>query len=149
MIYLLASDIHGDLSTLRGLVLKNPEAGAFLLLGDVQASPEEISPFVSVLGNSDLGYRDHYPLHREIVFESGKKALLAHHPLPNRALDRLIENGYSYFLHGHTHVREDRLYRGLRILCPGSTSFPRDGGMGSYILIDSNPDGEKVLFKET
>lgn len=146
MRYVIASDIHGDASSLHDLLIRESRADAFLLLGDTCLPKEEINPFVSVLGNCDLAFRGDYPLRREIVFPSGHKALLAHHPLPLSSMGELASRGYQYFFHGHTHEREEREVAGVKILCPGSLSFPRDGALGSYIVAKADEKGEEILF---
>lgn len=146
MRYVIASDIHGDVSSLHDLLVRESRADAFLLLGDVCLAKEEINPFVSVLGNCDLAFRDDYPLRRDIVFPSGHKALLTHHPLPLSSMGELYSRGYRYVFHGHTHEREDREVAGVRIICPGSLSFPRDGELGSYIVVNADEKGEEILF---
>ncbi len=147
MRYVIASDIHGDLSSLHELLIRESAAGAFLLLGDTCLPKEAINPFVSVLGNCDLSFREDYPLRREITFPSGRKALLAHHPLPLSSMGELSSRGFAYFFHGHTHEREDKEAAGVRILCPGSLSFPRDGEEGSYLIVDAGPEGEEIAFR--
>lgn len=149
MIYVIASDIHGDSSSLRGLLLRESRAGAFLLLGDSCLPKEEISPFVSVLGNCDMAFREDYPLHRSIRFPSGHRAFLSHHPLGSDSLRELKKAGYMYFFHGHTHVVEDYIDEsGIRVVCPGSLSLPRDSDRGSYMLVKADESGEEITFKK-
>lgn len=146
---LFISDTHGSLSELKALLYKEYDADLYLHLGDVLGPSEEIAPFVAVRGNCDSSLY-HYPFERELTLPSGKKMLLRHHPLScSKEAEELKERGYSYFLHGHTHKREDLLLpNGLRSLCPGSLSYPRDGEYCSYLVFKADPEGENWEFKK-
>jgi len=140
------SDTHGSLSELKNVALREYDADAYFHLGDVLATPSEILPFVAVKGNCDPSYFA-YPPSRTLVLPSGKRLYMRHHPLGEEEAVGLREGGYSYFLHGHTHRREDRLLApGLRSLCPGSPSFPRDE-IASYLVLFAFETGEAFEFK--
>ncbi len=140
------SDTHGDLSLIKQVALKEYNADVFLHLGDVEAYPEEISPFVAIKGNCDSSLY-HYPLERDITLPSGKTLLMRHIPLMREDTVEIVRKGFSYFVHGHTHRREDEIREGVHFLCPGSLSKPRDGFYGSYLTMECDERGEKITFK--
>ena len=140
------SDTHGDLSLIKQVALREYDADVFLHLGDVEAYPEEISPFVAIKGNCDSSLY-HYPLERCISLPSGKTMFLRHIPLTEQEAEEIAKKGFSYFIHGHTHRREDEIRGGIHHLCPGSLSKPRDGFYGSYLIMECDERGEKITFK--
>lgn len=140
------SDTHGEISLLRKVVLKEFDASIYFHLGDSECSSEEIAPFVAVKGNCDSSFF-HYPLSRTFTLPSSKKLFLEHHPLSQEECQKLIEEGYSYFIHGHTHKREEKEVGPLKIFCPGSLDYPRDGNYGSYLVFLADEKREQFFFK--
>ena len=140
------SDTHGELSLLRKVLLKEFDASVYFHLGDSECTHEEIAPFVAVKGNCDSSLF-HYPLSRTFTLPSSKKLFLQHHPLNQEECRELAMVGYTYFVHGHTHKRQEAEVGTLKILCPGSLDFPRDGNYGSYLVLLADEEGEKFLFK--
>ncbi len=141
------SDTHGELSLLRKVALKEFDASIFFHLGDSECSADEIAPFCSVKGNCDSSLF-HYPLSRNLLLPSGKRIFLRHIPfLAMEEYRALKGEGFSYFVHGHTHKRRETKIEGMGIYCPGSLDFPRDGNYGSYLVLEAKEVGETFLFK--
>ena len=135
---LVVSDSHGNDEILQELYSQYPNMDYYLHAGDSQSSSMVIYPFDSVLGNCD--YYD-FDRCRRIKTSVGD-IFMKHFPTlrSNEAKDVKI------FIHGHTH--KNALYidnDGLITLCPGSISRPRDGTIGSYVII--NIENERIEIK--
>ncbi len=140
----VASDTHGEFEPLRIILMNEPYADCYLHLGDVGGYEENIFPFAAVKGNCDF-FSKNYPLYREIKTPIG--LLRAEHkPISEKDLTTLYKRGVRVFLHGHTHKKEDIMLSNIRVLCPGSCSFPRDG-TPSYLVIKIDEDILNVSFK--
>ncbi len=126
------SDTHSYFDPLNEVLMKEPYADYYFHLGDIGGSQNNIGPFAAVKGNCDAFTRG-IPLFREIETPLGK-IRLEHKPLTRREYEKLSNEGYIAFLHGHTHKKENTSYGNLHVLCPGSCSFPRDGS-ASYLVI--------------
>lgn len=124
-----AGDSHGDLSAVRHIVAVNPMADYYLYLGDSELTPQELAPFVSVEGNRDL--RDFYPPFKRISTPFGD-IYLEHGHLKTLDPDA---SGALIFLQGHTHCHGVRRIKDTYLANPGSTSRPRDGSGGTYLVI--------------
>lgn len=142
----IVSDTHGENALLKKVALKEYDATLFLHLGDALDYSEAIAPFVAVKGNCDSTLF-HFPPSRELTLPSGKKVLFRHYPYLGTDVDELLKEGFSFLFHGHTHKREERVEKGVTILCPGSLSFPRDGQYGSYLVFECDEYKEKWTFK--
>lgn len=141
------SDTHGELSLLKEVALKEYDASVYFHLGDSECEANEIAPFCSVKGNCDSSLF-HYPLSRTFVLPSGKKIFLRHHPFSSVEDYRNLEKeGFSYFIHGHTHKRREEQIGNLKVYCPGSLDYPRDGNYGSYLVLEANEEGETFQFR--
>lgn len=141
------SDTHGNLSLLHEVALKEYDASVFFHLGDSECESEEINPFCSVKGNCDSSLF-HYPLARTFILPSGKKIFLRHHPYRSlKEYQSLEKDGFSYFIHGHTHKRREEQIDSLIVYCPGSLDYPRDGHYGSYLVLEANENEEAFQFR--
>jgi len=58
--------------------------------------------------------------------------------------DKMVNKGYDYLIHGHTHVPEDKKINKTRILCPGGHYLGDDKKTNQIIIL--NLDNDKVLF---
>ncbi len=143
----IVSDTHGDTSRLEKVFLREQDADIYLHAGDIEASEEAIAPFVGVRGNCDGFYPSH-PFSRQIKTPYGLLRI-EHRPIVSDAmLISLYNDGVRIFVHGHTHIKEERISHGILILCPGSLDYPRDEGDGSYLVLDIEESGVKSTFKE-
>ena len=51
-------------------------------------------------------------------------------------------------IHGHTHLRMNEEYKGIRFINPGSLSIPKDGKPGSYIVAElKNGAINNIVYK--
>ena len=143
---LIVADSHGDTYGIREAYLRHYQAEVFLHAGDVCDYPANIHPFLACRGNCDGMFRNDYAKEVKIDTPYGK-LLMRHHPFREEEIDALKNEGYRILVHGHTHVREDKEIRGVRILCPGSISYPRDG-MRGYLLLEAEKDSLKATFHD-
>jgi putative phosphoesterase len=58
--------------------------------------------------------------------------------------DKMLNKGYDYFIHGHTHVPEDKKAGKTRVLCPGGHYLGDE--KSSYRVIILNVENDKALF---
>ena len=58
--------------------------------------------------------------------------------------DKMLNQGYDYFIHGHTHTPGDKKIKNTRVLCPGGhyTGDPADSN--KIIILDIEKD--KAVF---
>lgn len=141
----VVGDSHGDNRTLDLIARKEIKANVFLHAGDSQSMPEEIKPFLPVKGNCDFFIPGLQP--SMIIDTDYGKLYIQHFPISLSDMKRLHENkGINIFIHGHTHVKEDKIYDGFYCFSPGSTSRPRDDG-ASYLVIETTKDSLTYEFK--
>ncbi len=139
------SDTHGDDEVVRKVFLREQKADVFLHAGDVCSMPIEVTPFICVRGNCDMFYPQ-YPSHFSMDTEYGK-LYIQHYPRSRSELSDLKKDGVTIFVHGHTHVKEIKDYEGVKVLCPGSASRPRDD-YASYMVIKTSENEVEVEFKQ-
>jgi uncharacterized protein len=58
--------------------------------------------------------------------------------------DKMMNKGYDYYVHGHTHKPEDKKLEKTRMLCPGGHFLGDAKETNKIILLDVDKD--KVLF---
>lgn len=58
--------------------------------------------------------------------------------------DKMLNKGYDYLIHGHTHIPEDKKVNKTRILCPGGHYLGDDKKTNKVIIL--NLDNDKALF---
>ncbi len=143
----IISDTHGSFSELKRVKMIENGADMYLHAGDVEAfSNEDISPFAPVKGNCDY-YASSFPFERKINTPYGL-LLIRHHPIIyENDLEEIYKEGVRIFIHGHTHVKENRKYKDMHIICPGSLAKPRDD-YASYVVLDISKDEVGVTFKK-
>lgn len=144
---LVVSDTHGDNYALEQVALREPSIDLYLHAGDVCAPKESISPFAAVRGNCDGYFREDYKPSYEILTPYGKLHM-EHYPVRDIYEASLETEGVKIFIHGHTHVREQRNENGVYTFCPGSLAFPRDNDKGTYLILDITEKEVKATFKE-
>ena len=134
------SDTHGHTEKCIK-ILDNLPCDLIIHLGDLVRDAEEIQsifphiPIKYVAGNNDFGGYAPYEL---IVEVEGIKMLLCHgHGISEISLAKRAEQmGCTFALRGHTHISGISEINSVTILNPGSISRPRDGGYGSYGVIE-------------
>ncbi|HHE36639.1 MAG TPA: YfcE family phosphodiesterase [Candidatus Woesearchaeota archaeon] len=50
--------------------------------------------------------------------------------------DKMLRKGYDYFIHGHTHIPEDKQVNKTRVLCPGGHFLGDPEEYNKIILLD-------------
>lgn len=147
----IASDIHGSSFWCRKLLdlLAREQPDKLILLGDLLYhgprndlpegyAPKAVIPMLSAYAEKIIAVRGNceaevdqmvlpFPCMADYaqLLVDGKTFYLTHghHANPDR-LPPLPEG--SIFLFGHTHVKMDAMYGGIRCLNPGSVSIPKD-----------------------
>lgn len=138
---LVCSDSHGNDTALDEIKIKYPNCDLYLHAGDSESDEWSISPFLSVAGNCD--YRGDFPLRRIIDTPFGA-LLIQHHPqIPQ---DIVKQYNIKIFIHGHTHIRKDMTVGNMRVINPGSISFPRDRYDLSFAILDITQSSVDVTF---
>ena len=141
----IISDAHGDISLIRRIASIEKEADAFIDAGDSCLEAEEIRPFISVKGNCDFSF---YPLSRILYFDKWRVFLIhgSYHAFGD-LVGLAKSHGCSVLVYGHTHKYENIIKDSIYCLNPGSISRPRDGYMGTYMIVEFGDD-IKVIKKE-
>lgn len=143
---LVLSDTHGDVSSVRQVLMRQPKAEIVFHLGDgaqdlmdLRSSfPEKM--FLQIRGNCDWG--SSLPYDEEIELE-GVKIFASHGHLYQvklgeaELLEAARRRGAAIVLYGHTHVPDNRYEEGLYIFNPGSLH----GYHGTYGYIDITKQG--------
>ena len=125
---LIVGDTHGHNRILKDLVKQYPNMDKYLHTGDSESYPMELAPFESVKGNCD-----YYPFDEKLLIRNMAGNILIKH-LPYFS-SKESEDAYI-LIHGHTHVYKIKQEDNHLVLSPGSTSRPRDGTNGTYIILN-------------
>lgn len=139
---LLVSDSHGNDEALRLIANKHNDCDYYLHLGDSQSDLEQIRPFVAVKGNCDF-MRNEYQK-SIILFTPLGKLYAEHIPFYQTSIDRLKNNGFKFYLHGHTHSPRNEIIEGIHIINPGAIAYPRSSE-ASYAILEIT-DQVKLTF---
>lgn len=143
---IVISDSHGNLMTLRDIVLSNNDAEVIIFCGDGYKDIQELrllypeKMIMAVRGNCDW-YCDN-PDTQEITL-CGKKIFAAHGHLfgVKQGYSRIIQHGKSInadiVLFGHTHNQFLSVEDDMIVLNPGSASYSK-----KYALIELSDNGE-------
>ena len=148
---LIVSDTHGRNGAYLDLLEQSEKMDMVIHCGDVEGSEYLISESagcrtVIVQGNNDY-FSD---LPREAVVKLGKyKALVTHgHPYyVNMGYDHLVREAkkrkMDMVIYGHTHRPVITEENGIKVLNPGSLTYPRqEGRKYTYIIMEIDDDGE-------
>lgn len=138
----VASDNHGDLDSIKTILEENHNYDYYLHTGDSCVDPSFMVPFSCVKGNNDYFYD--YPQYRVIKIDENNTILMIHgHQFiynKDKAISMAKENYCNIVLYGHTHVFNDEMIDGIRLINPGSCYYNRDRSEPCYarIYIDNN-----------
>ena len=148
---LIVSDTHGRNGAYLDLLEQSEKMDMVIHCGDVEGSEYLISESagcrtVIVQGNNDY-FSD---LPREAVVKLGKyKALVTHgHPYyVNMGYDHLVREAkkrkMDMVIYGHTNRPVITEENGIKVLNPGSLTYPRqEGRKYTYIIMEIDDDGE-------
>ncbi len=144
---IVVSDTHRDREFIKYLVNQYPDATMYLHAGDSELSSEELFPFLSVKGNCDYFIENKY---REVKLNGVNIYMFHgdHFPLDLDFLHDLASNkNCNVIIHGHTHIPYYNFYKGVHIICPGSTTYPRVTRATYCVITFNNYSDIKVEFK--
>lgn len=145
------SDTHGYFNNCLEF-LETADYDKVVHLGDCVEDAEDISYIIEkeliyIAGNND--YNSMAPFHRVIEI-SGIRVLLTHGHLESvkrskykRLYEIAISNDIDIVLYGHTHIFDDFNYKGVRMLNPGSPTYPNNG-VATIGLLEINEDGNCI-----
>ena len=166
MKYMIASDIHGSSKYCKLLLdaYKKENCSRLFLLGDTlyhgprNGLPDEHDPMLvsemlneykneisGVRGNCDCEIDQmllQFPIMADyaLIPLKTKTVFLTHGHLFNKDQLPPINSG-DVLIHGHTHVTVDEILpEGIRLLNPGSVSFPKCGTGRGYIILDTETE---------
>lgn len=125
---LVVGDTHGNNEVLKDLLKEYPNMDKYIHVGDSCSYPEELYPFISVMGNCDF-----YPFDEKLLIRTAKGKILFKH-LPYFTSEE--RKSADILVHGHTHIYKMIWDDDKLVLCPGSISRPRDGSDGTFMIID-------------
>lgn len=144
---LVVSDVHGNKSVLKNILLNNKDADIKIFCGDLMMKDESLLKNFDykISGNSDYKQHD-----KKIFFKvESVNIFLTHGDLYGTLIhkisfDKLYQDAKKYnadlVLYGHDHIKSDKKINQIRFFNPGSTTFPRDGEVGSYGIIFIDKD---------
>lgn len=151
---LILSDTHHGTSNMNKLFnFIEREIDVIVHAGDnfidsVYLSNNTGKPVLAVAGNCDFD-----DVEQEIVFElEGIKFFLTHgHRYGvkygfSALAEKAKQEGADIAIFGHTHIKEDSILNGVKIINPGSLSQPRDGFEKSFVVMDIDNKKEKHKF---
>ncbi len=152
---LIISDTHGKTSCIRQIRDIVGDIDMLVHLGDVCGDEEFIRDNFDceihmVAGNNDwhtdLPYDEEFMIGNKYTYIThGHRQHVSYGT--ERLEDMIKERGYDIVMFGHTHVRTLKYYGGSYIVNPGSLALPRDGRIGTYMLLDFDKNG-KPFFAE-
>ena len=132
---LVVSDSHGDNKTLKSIAAMHPDCDYYFHCGDAQANQEDVAPFAAVRGNCDY-MANNLPKYLLVNTKEGL-IVVEHIPFYLFTLEDLKKKNCLLYLVGHTHIKDDKVAEGIRIVNPGAIVYPRDGSK-SYAIININ-----------
>ncbi len=147
---LIVSDTHGRITNFKECIKRVSPIDMLIHCGDVEGQEEEIRRLAGCETHIVSGNNDYFTsLPREEEFSIGKyRAFLTHgHSYGvSLGLDRIVEEakerGADTVIFGHIHRPVDKKRDGVRILNPGSLTYPRqDGRRPSYMLMEFDASG--------
>lgn len=140
----VVADTHRETDEVDRWLRAHPQ-DLLLHLGDHASDGRWLSenlqlPAICVRGNNDWQTDEEDEPFHFVLPVHGHRLLLTHghrervHSGVHALYWMAKENGCDFALFGHTHVRSDRDFGDVRILNPGSASFPRDGHKSILLL---------------
>jgi hypothetical protein len=70
----------------------------------------------------------------------GEKKICFFHGHRRDIQEKILNAGYDYYIHGHTHEPEDRMHNKTRVLCPGGFYLGDPASFSKIILLDAEKD---------
>lgn len=141
---IVVSDSHGRDQALEDILMKYPNADAYIHCGDIEADASSFPQFVTVQGNNDIFYD--YPDHQILTLADHRIYIThSHQFMYSKRIPQLAAKAKEYncdiVCFGHTHVAADETCDGVRVINPGSIWRSRDGRGPSYAVVDLLENG--------
>ncbi len=148
----VCSDSHGHWRNLQKVIDDNRDADYILHLGDLCEDKENYPELTVIRGNNDYDW----DLPLQIIADYNGLRVLAMHSHTIYSYKRVDElaklakkNKCQIAFYGHTHVPDDRMVNGVRVMNPGSLMYNRDGSpVGYFILTIEDKDHYQVVFEQ-
>lgn len=157
----LISDIHGSVFYLKEALKRYKEEAAdyIVILGDElyhgarNPLPEQYNPqetakllneyadrIIAVRGNCDSEVDElvlNYPIMStySTILYRGRRLFLTHGHIYNEDNLPPLSKG-DVFMYGHIHIPIAKKHEGLYIINPGSITFPKNGSVNSYAILE-------------
>lgn len=152
---LIISDTHGLLSTFETVVEREKDIDMLIHLGDVERDEDYIEamvkcPAIILSGNND--FFSQLPTEREIKIGDYKVFLTHGHSyyvsVETKTLRRIAKGrDADIVMFGHTHKPYMDVEGDLKVINPGSISYPRqEGRQSTYVIMEMDQDG-KLKFE--
>ena len=155
----IVSDSHGQTEALRCAldVLADRNCEAIVHCGDisnrrsVEALGSAAAETYLVAGNMDRHYHGlarharkagvHFSQRCiEVPLGNSHHLVITHGHHLNLLEELIAGQQFPYVCHGHTHRRADKRRAGVRIICPGALSEPRDPARATVAVLDVDRD---------
>lgn len=148
---LIVSDTHGRHGNLDEVLEREGNIDALLHLGDIEDGEHYIEavadcPVHLLSGNND--YFSHLPGEKEIKIGKYRVFMTHGHGYyvsvnTKRLREEASRRGVDIVLFGHTHKPYMDVEGDLKVINPGSLSYPRqEGRKPSYVVMDINANGD-------
>lgn len=152
---LIVSDTHGSLHNFDTVIEREKEVDMLLHLGDVEGDDDYMEtvmdcPVHIVGGNND--YFSRLPGEMEIRIGSHKVFLTHGHgyhvSVDTRRLKQAARaRGADIVMYGHTHRPEIDLEDDVKVINPGSLSYPRQAGRkATYVIMEIGNTGTAEFY---
>ena len=150
---LVFSDSHRRIENIRKMALIEKSYDRAIHLGDSEGIENEIKSILGCPVDMVSGNCDYFSgLSDFLAVKIGKyKCILCHGHLldARRGTEGLVyaakEKNADYVFYGHTHIPLIKKIDDITVVNPGSISLPRGGFSPSYIVLNTNNDGEMTV----
>lgn len=148
---LIVSDTHGSLRNFDIVIEREKEIDMLLHLGDVEGDNDYMEAVMNCPVHIVGGNNDYFSgLPGEIELRIGKYKVFMTHghgyyvSMDTRRLKQAARaRGADIAMYGHTHRPDIDLEDGVKVINPGSLSYPRQSGrQATYIIMEVNTEGE-------
>ena len=148
---LIVSDTHGSLRNFDIVIEREKEIDMLLHLGDVEGDNDYMEAVMNCPVHIVGGNNDYFSgLPGEIELRIGNYKVFMTHghgyyvSMDTRRLKQAARaRGADIAMYGHTHRPDIDLEDGVKVINPGSLSYPRQSGrQATYIIMEVNTEGE-------
>lgn len=147
---LIVSDTHGSLRNFDIVIEREKEIDMLLHLGDVEGDDDYMEAVMNCPVHIVGGNNDYFSgLPGEIELRIGKYKVFMTHghgyyvSMDTRRLKQAARaRGADIAMYGHTHRPDIDLEDGVKVINPGSLSYPRqESRRASYVIMEINANG--------